>query len=207
MNLKSQNKNQYAVLDFEQINEKGLKPLITAINKGTGPDIASVEASNKAVKKDGIPTKTAVLRFDDQQELKMLVNDTGDISTLTLNGKKVPVPEAKTITALGKAISGAAVQAAPAFAKSMTKKLQAVMRKAADRPAVKSNIQRLQEAKTTAGVAQANVDVLKTAMGKEQTRQAQTLTQVSQEKARLESERAITRTLKEKIANLEAQNV
>ncbi|MHA0510130.1 defense against restriction DarA-related protein [Enterobacter kobei] len=200
----SKNNQQYAVLNFEQINEKGLKSLITAINKA-GPDVASVESTNKATKKDGIAVKSVTLNLEDQQKVELQVNDTGDVSDFTLNGKKMPLPHAKTVAAMGQIIGRAAEQAAPAFAKSLAKKVASTTRKLTARPQVKSNVQRLAEAKKLTAEKQSQIEALRKTIGEEQTRQAGVRTQLDQEKARLESERALTRQLKTQIANLEGE--
>ncbi|EBF2947897.1 odaE, partial [Salmonella enterica] len=81
--------NKYATVDFDQINEKGLKSLITAINK-TGTTVLEVESSNRATTKDGVKVKTAKLVLQDGQMLTIQVNDTGDISSVKLNGRVIP---------------------------------------------------------------------------------------------------------------------
>lgn len=200
----SKNNQQYAVLNFEQINEKGLKSLITAINKA-GPDVASVESTNKATKKDGIAVKSVTLNLEDQQKVELQVNDTGDVSGFTLNGKKMPLPHAKTVAAMGEIIGRAAEQTAPAFAKSLAKKVASTTRKLTARPKVKSNVQRLADAKKLTTEKQSQIEKLRKTIGEEQTRQAGVRSQLDQEKARLESERALTRQLKTQIANLEGE--
>ncbi|HHT0956244.1 odaE [Enterobacter kobei] len=200
----SKNNQQYAVLNFEQINEKGLKSLITAINKA-GTDVASVESTNKATKKDGIPVKSVTLNLEDQQKVELQVNDTGDVSGFTLNGKKMPLPHAKTVAAMGQIIGRAAEQAAPVFAKSLAKKVASTTRKLTARPKVKSNVQRLADAKKLTDEKQSQFETLRKTIAEEQTRQAGVRSQLEQEKARLESERALTRQLKTQIANLEGE--
>lgn len=200
----SKNNQQYAVLNFEQINEKGLKSLITAINKA-GPDVASVESTNKATKKDGIAVKSVTLNLEDQQKVELQVNDMGDVSGFTLNGKKMPLPHAKTVAAMGEIIGRAAEQTAPAFAKSLAKKVASTTRKLTARPKVKSNVQRLADAKKLTTEKQSQIEKLRKTIGEEQTRQAGVRSQLDQEKARLESERALTRQLKTQIANLEGE--
>ncbi|MEL8169919.1 odaE, partial [Escherichia coli] len=82
-------KNKYATVDFDQVNEKGLKSLIAAINK-TGVTVIEVDSSNRATTKDGVKVKTAKLVLNDGQILAIQVNDTGDISSVRLNGKAIP---------------------------------------------------------------------------------------------------------------------
>ncbi|EDQ7094659.1 odaE, partial [Salmonella enterica subsp. arizonae] len=81
--------NKYATVDFDQINGKGLKSLITAINK-TGTTVLEVESSNRATTKDGVKVKVAKLVLQDGQVLTIQVNDTGDISSVKLNGRVIP---------------------------------------------------------------------------------------------------------------------
>lgn len=81
-------KNKYATVDFDQVNEKGLKSLIAAINK-TGVTVIEVDSSNRATTKDGVKVKTAKLVLNDGQILAIQVNDTGDISSVKLNGKAI----------------------------------------------------------------------------------------------------------------------
>ncbi|HHN5367013.1 TPA: odaE [Escherichia coli] len=201
----TQPKQQYAVLNFDQINEKGLKSLITAINKA-GSDVASVESTNKATKKDGIPVKTATLNLADQQTIALQINDTGDVSGFTLNGKKMPLPHAKTVAAMGQIIGRAAEQAAPIFSKSLAKKVAGATKKMANRPQVKSNIQRLAESKELVATKNEQVKNLQKTIADEQSRQAGIRAQADQEKARLEGARALTRQLKTQLANLENEH-
>ncbi|HHA1306247.1 TPA: odaE [Enterobacter kobei] len=200
----AKNNQQYAVLNFDQINEKGLKSLIAAINKA-GPDVASVESTNKSTKKDGIPVKSVTLNLADQQKIELQVNDTGDVSGFTLNGKKMPLPHAKTVAAMGQIIGRAAEQAAPAFAKSLAKKVASATKRMTSRPQVKSNVQRIADAKKLNEEKKNQIETLQSTISEEQTRQAGVRSQLDQEKARLESERALTRQLKTQIANLEGE--
>ncbi|AWF23751.1 hypothetical protein CSC22_5222 (plasmid) [Escherichia coli] len=49
-------KNKYATVDFDQVNEKGLKSLIAAINK-TGVTVIEVDSSNRATTKMALKLK------------------------------------------------------------------------------------------------------------------------------------------------------
>ena len=100
-------KNKYATVDFDQVNEKGLKSLIAAINK-TGVTVIEVDSSNRATTKDGVKVKTAKLVLNDGQILAIQVNDTGDISSVRLNGKAIPNAQSPDIKTLGTVMGQAA---------------------------------------------------------------------------------------------------
>ncbi|MCE1279239.1 odaE [Enterobacter hormaechei] len=138
--------NKYATVDFDQVNEKGLKSLIAAINK-TGATVLEVDSSNRATTKDGVKVKTAKLVLQDGQLLSIQVNDTGDISSVKLNGRVIPnaqSPDVKTLgTVMGRAVQNNSVK----FRKSLAAKAKRVANPVDKKPAVKSSFQQLQEAK------------------------------------------------------------
>ncbi|MEL9120325.1 odaE, partial [Escherichia coli] len=139
-------KNKYATVDFDQVNEKGLKSLIAAINK-TGVTVIEVDSSNRATTKDGVKVKTAKLVLNDGQILAIQVNDTGDISSVRLNGKAIPNAQSPDIKTLGTVMGQAARKNSAKFQKSLIAKAKRVANPVDKKPAVKSNFQRLQEAK------------------------------------------------------------
>ena len=83
------NKNNYVLLNYDELNEKGLAKLVKEISKG-GYKIARVIPASNGRKKDGIMTRTFTLIGIDEQTMEVQVNDTGDISGIKLNGKTVP---------------------------------------------------------------------------------------------------------------------
>lgn len=139
-------KNKYATVDFDQVNEKGLKSLIAAINK-TGVTVIEVDSSNRATTKDGVKVKTAKLVLNDGQILAIQVNDTGDISSVRLNGKAIPNAQSPDIKTLGTVMGQAARKNSAKFQNSLIAKAKRVANPVDKKPAVKSNFQRLQEAK------------------------------------------------------------
>ena len=137
-------KNKYATVDFDQVNEKGLKSLIAAINK-TGVTVIEVDSSNRATTKDGVKVKTAKLVLNDGQILAIQVNDTGDISSVRLNGKAIPNAQSPDIKTLGTVMGQAARKNSAKFQKSLIAKAKRVANPVDKKPAVKSNFQRLQK--------------------------------------------------------------
>uniref|UniRef100_A0A7M2QPL7 Defence against restriction A N-terminal domain-containing protein n=1 Tax=feces metagenome TaxID=1861841 RepID=A0A7M2QPL7_9ZZZZ len=138
--------NKYATVDFDQVNEKGLKSLIAAINK-TGATVLEVDSSNRATTKDGVKVKTAKLVLQDGQLLTIQVNDTGDISSVKLNGRVIPNAQSPDVKTLGAVMGRAAQNNAVKFRKSLAAKAKRVANPVDKKTAVKSSFQQLQEAK------------------------------------------------------------
>lgn len=138
--------NKYAMVDFDQVNEKGLKGLITAINK-TGVKVLEVDSSNRATTKDGVKVKTAKIVLQDGQVLSIQVNDTGDISSVKLNGRAIPNAQSPDVKTLGAVMGRAAMNNSQKFIKSLAAKAKRVANPVEKKPAVKSSFQQLQEAK------------------------------------------------------------
>ncbi|EAS5032355.1 odaE [Salmonella enterica] len=139
--------NKYAMVDFDQVNEKGLKGLITAINKA-GVKVLEVDSSNRATTKDGVKVKTAKLVLQDGQLLSIQVNDTGDISSVKLNGRVIPNAQSPDVKTLGAAMGRAAMNNSQKFIKSLAAKAKRIANPVEKKPAVKSSFQQLQEAKS-----------------------------------------------------------
>ncbi|CAB5615201.1 Uncharacterised protein [Escherichia coli] len=139
--------NKYAMVDFDQVNEKGLKGLITAINKA-GVKVLEVDSSNRATTKDGVKVKTAKLVLQDGQLLSIQVNDTGDISSVKLNGRVIPNAQSPDVKTLGATMGRAAMNNSQKFIKSLASKAKRVANPVEKKPAVKSSFQQLQEAKS-----------------------------------------------------------
>ncbi|EBT5445615.1 odaE [Salmonella enterica] len=138
--------NKYAMVDFDQVNEKGLKGLITAINK-TGVKVLEVDSSNRATTKDGVKVKTAKIVLQDGQVLSIQVNDTGDISSVKLNGRAIPNAQSPDVKTLGAVMGRAAMNNSQKFVKSLAAKAKRIANPIDKKPAVKSSFQQLQEAK------------------------------------------------------------
>ncbi|MDE1476259.1 hypothetical protein KKJ12_05610 [Xenorhabdus bovienii] len=205
LNLMSQNGKKYTVLNYDQLNEKGLKKLTTAL-ANIDCKIVKLVAADTARKKDGIPTKTFSLHTEDGQEMAIQVNDTGDISAVKLNGKIIPFTSPSSIPDLARQIATAFKAAAPAFASSLAKKLANVTRDEAKKsklPSVKSNAQRLQEAKEKANSVETDIAQLNSTLSQRQDILSKVQSELESTRTALNSEQATTRQLKEEIACLE----
>ncbi|MDE9590809.1 hypothetical protein KKJ23_25045, partial [Xenorhabdus bovienii] len=95
---------KYTGLNYDQLNEKGLKKLTTVL-ANIDCKIVKLVAADTARKKDGIPTKTFSLHTEDGQEMAIQVNDTGDISAVKLNGKIIPFTSPSSIPDLARQIA------------------------------------------------------------------------------------------------------
>lgn len=207
LNLMSQNGKKYTLLNYDQLNEKGLKKLTTAL-AATNCKIVKLEPAGTARKQDGISTKTFSLVDEDGQKMAIQVNDTGDISSVKLNGKPVPIKSSSNIPDLARQIAAAFKASAPAFARSLAKKLSKVTRDEAKKnkaPAVKSNAQRLQDAKSNADGFETAIEQLNNKITQRQGLQSKVQSELENARTSLQSEQATTRQLKEEIAQLEGE--
>ncbi|MFT7373453.1 MAG: hypothetical protein ACI9T9_002153 [Oleiphilaceae bacterium] len=79
----------YAVFEFDNFSEAGLKKFSKLLERKDS-QVASITATNRAARKDGLQTKRATLFFVNQQKIEILIGDAGDIVTLKINGKIQP---------------------------------------------------------------------------------------------------------------------
>lgn len=194
---------KYAQVDFDQVNQKGLKELIAAINK-TGATVLEVDSSNRATTKDGMKVKTAKIILQDGQSLGLQVNDTGDISAVKLNGKTIPNGQSATIQSLGGVMGNAAQRNTAKFSASLAAKAARVANPVDKKPAVKSNFQKLQEAKTRNAQVNANYQaVTRTASAGQQTI-TDLKSRLDRESSRLTHAQAQNQQLKQRIKQLKA---
>lgn len=203
MSVTSQNGKTYAILDFEQVNAKGLKPLTDAIARA-GTPIVSVDGSNRATRKDGVQVKSAVITLQDGQTLAIQVNDTGDLSGVKLNGKTLPFQHSASVSTVGGALGKSAADNSKRFTDSLAKKAIRVAKTSSTAPAVKSNFTRLKEANSRKEAAQASVKTI-TASVKQLQNSANTLTtQLQHEQTRLAQAQAVGVQLQKQIDALGA---
>lgn len=200
------NPNTYVLLSFDELNEKGLAKLKKAIAT-SGFEVAKITAAGTARKKDGVLTKTFSLTGMDEQVMTVQVNDSGDISGLKLNGKNVPFTHVTNIPDLGRQLAALFKKGSTAFQKVLARKMARAAASKDDSPqpkrGVKSSVQMLAEVRQQrdaykAGIAetQAKADQL--------TRDADAAQKNADSlQTELNQEQAITRQLKEQIAQLE----
>ncbi|MDM7319422.1 odaE [Klebsiella pneumoniae] len=195
--------NKYATVDFDQVNEKGLKSLIAAINK-TGATVLEVDSSNRATTKDGVKVKTAKLVLQDGQLLSIQVNDTGDISSVKLNGRVIPNAQSPDVKTLGAVMGRAAQNNAVKFRKSLAAKAKCVANPVDKKTAVKSSFQQLQEAKDRNAQLTQNYRSIQNQVAVSQQAITDLRGRMDKETARLNNARAKNTELKTRLKQLRA---
>ena len=203
--LSSQNGKSYAQLDFTLITEKGLKPLTDALNKN-GVKIENIAASNRATKKNGLSVKTATLRAQDGQEIQIEVNDSGDFSGFKLNGKPIPTVQTETIAKIASSLATAVKKNSKKFNESLARKAKRVIDTSGTKPAVKSNVQRLKEAKTRTKEIADSVQELQAIVTSTTKQKAEMSQRVQDAQNRLSSAKALTTQLQDQLKKLEVSN-
>lgn len=205
MPLSSSNGKKYATLDFSQVTEKGLKPLIDALNKN-GVTVASVAAPNKAVRKDGVQTKTASLTLQDGQELAFQVNDTGDISAVKLNGRAIPLHVNETLADVARSAGRTAAGNSQKFTDALAKKAQrAVSADLSKKPAVKSTAQQIKEVQEQTTAARARISDVIVQQASRQMKNDAVKAQIEKARVQLTQSQATGTQLEQQLRDLEKQ--
>lgn len=144
----SLNKRNYAVFNFANFSEAGLKAFADSLAKFDSK-VASITATNKTQKKDGLKTKKAKFFFDNQQTAEVTIGEQGDISILKINSKVQPTGQPKHLSDLAKHISQLLTSGQAAFDKSLKRRLERIKTGSADKkPASRTNKARLAESET-----------------------------------------------------------
>lgn len=143
----SKNKQNYAVFNFENFSEAGLiRTFSKELAKNDAPS-ASITATNKSMKKDGVLTKKAKIYFESQQTAEIVIGEKGDIITLKINGKVQPTGLPKNLTDFAKHISQLCSRGQQQFDNSLKKRLARIKTDVANKkPANRSNAKRIEEA-------------------------------------------------------------
>lgn len=199
--------NKFHVLDYNNLNEAGLKPLMLAI-KSVGGDVIKLEPAGAARRKDGIATKTFRLINVDGQIIELQVNETGDLSGAKLNGKNYPAGSPASLHDMAQKIVNAFTTNAATYANSLAKKLARAARAEIEKgtkKGVKSNTQRLQELKGQAATYQENIANLNTQITTAQQSITQAQAGADALTQSLRNEQAKQRQLKQEISSLEKQ--
>ncbi|EES2364951.1 hypothetical protein FVV73_005084 [Escherichia coli] len=200
------NKSNYVLLNYDELNEKGLAKLVKEIGKG-GYKIARVIPASNGRKKDGIMTRTFTLIGIDEQTMDVQVNDTGDISGVKLNGKIVPFKPVKTLTALGQSLAALFNKGASSFQKSLARTLARAAKDIDDGnkkiKGVKSNAQKLAEAKESRDAIREDIERAKEKLNQVQGNSDRATRETEIIRTEMAQELAKTRVLKEEIARLE----
>ncbi|UKA12804.1 hypothetical protein [Photobacterium damselae] len=196
----------YVVADFNNVTEKGLKDLLTAL-KRAGTPVTSVEATNRKIKKDMVFVKKAKLNFEGGQSATLFVGQDGDIYQLVVNGKKTPLPNAKDIKQFAKGLSNIISSNQAAFDKSAAKKASkaAVANTSQSKPLTRSLKQRAEEAKNYLNSQIESKDELTSQLSTIETELSTVTDQEEAKKAELKEEQKQTAALKATLADLQEQ--
>lgn len=196
--------NTYHVLNFDDLNPKGLKPLMNALKKAGG-DIVKLEPAGPARRKDGVQMKTFGLINVDGQEIAINVTETGDISGATLNGKNYPALAPQNITDMAQRIVAAFNANAAAYANALARKLVRAANQDTDRATragVKSVAQRVKETREKVGTLHGNIDLLNQTITEQQQRINAAQTTASNASSTITTETAKQRALRAEIKQL-----
>lgn len=156
----SRNNEVYHVLDFDNVNEKGLQALSKAFTQ-KGDEVTAVSATNRAKRVDGLPVKTADLFFLNGQKAQIRIGEQGDIISVKLNSKVIPF-SAKSESDFVSSLSDSMKRNQPAFNKSLVKKAAKLDGGTAQkRPASRSQATRIKEIDDLIAEAEKNLQEAK----------------------------------------------
>ncbi|WP_432773871.1 hypothetical protein [Vibrio parahaemolyticus] len=191
--------HNYVVVDFDNVTEKGLKKLITAL-KNAGSNVIDIEAPNKKMRRDGEVVKKAKLFFENGQAMTLFIGDEGDIYQMTLNNTKQPIPSVSNERELAKAMTQLMDRNQAKFEKAAARKAaKAVKDTSSTKPASRSISQRLNEAKTALSTAESNHANAQSARDTAQSQLDAESTKLSELEAELEREKQETKELEEQV--------
>lgn len=180
----SRNQQKYFTLNYDNVSEKGLKKLTTALDTNKQP-VAEVIASNTATKVNGAMLKKAVLILDGGQTVTLLVGPGGDITQTKLNSTVIPV-DTSTLANYAKDLAKQVDANQLKFEKAMARKAAAAIKDTSDvKPAAKSMKQRIAEAQSALDTANSNLDAEKSRLSQAQTNAATSNSKIEQLKAQL----------------------
>lgn len=198
----------YHVLDFQNLNEKGLAKLVTAV-KQAGTEIAEVIPAGPARKKDGVAMKQFSLVDLAGQTMTFNVTDSGDISGVTLNGKVIPESPPTSLKDMATKIAKNFEKTEVSFQASLARKVAKQARidadkesKESNKKAVKTQGQRLVEATEKLNAAQSALNELRQTVSQRVEKKNANTEQIQQLQEQLSQEVSLTGTLKQQIAAL-----
>ena len=198
----SRNKRQYFTLDFSNVTERGLQPLIKAITK-TGQQVVEVNATNRTAKRAGLATKSAKVILASGQTVTVRIGQDGDIAQTLLGRTVIPVQAARTADDWAKD-TVKHVQANQArFDKALARRLKTAKDTSEVKPASRSLKARTAEATTARNTERTNVESLQAQISKKETVITEKSTRFDHVKSSLETARAEGNSLMSEIAELE----
>lgn len=202
-NLNSQNSKKYATFDADNYSEMGLKPFLKQLATAGAP-VASVTASNKAIRKGLTSFKKADFYFENGQRAMIRIGDAGDIVIIEINGKAVPINNADSLRSVAKDIADYLKRGQARFDKSLAKKLKTVKVESAVRPASMSLVKKLEQTKQSVTEAETQVQQALAEVEQAKKAVADTESQRAERQKELGLVTAKTRQLKEELRLLGA---
>jgi len=157
----SVNKKTYAVFEFANFSETGLKKFAKQLeNKGC--PVASITATNKITKRDGIKTKRAVLFFENAQKTEIVIGESGDIVSIKINGTMQPIGLPKNLRSFAVNVTNLIKSGQAKFDKTLQRRLKKIKVDApASKPASRTNAKRIEEAQANFDSATSNLSGLR----------------------------------------------
>ncbi len=119
------NKKANQLFNYEKLNERGLKPLVTALKRAGSP-VREVVAKNRKRKVNGMDQKQAILLLENGQKITIQVGTAGDLIQVKLNATIIPITNGTKYSAIAKELSKAASIGQVKFDKSIARKLAKV---------------------------------------------------------------------------------
>ena len=154
----SKNKKRYVTVDFSNVTPQGLKELVTAFNR-TKQKVADVMASNRVSRKNGQKQKLATFVFENGQTVKITFTDEGDIALTKLNRTIIPVNDVSSVAAYTREVASAMKSNQAKFDKALARKASAVIKDTSStKPASRSLVNRIAEAKEALATANSNLN-------------------------------------------------
>ena len=192
----SKNKQSYAVFKADDFSEAGLKSFASSLAKKECP-VASITATNKALKKDGVSTKKAKLFFENQQAIEIMIGEKGDIISLKINGKPQPTGQPTKTADFVNHIASLLKSGQSKFDQALKKRLSRIKTNSADKkPANRTNIKRIEESEGELKAAQKELERIKTEATRIDTELSEKAKSEAELKSELESEMQRTKTLR-----------
>ncbi|MBU2968803.1 hypothetical protein KO527_05495 [Pseudoalteromonas sp. C2R02] len=125
--LTAKNSKKQEVIDFDNVNESGLKDVVKHF-KTNKLEVIDLAATNRKTKRNGLMSKKAVFVFMGGQTCEMRINETGDIYQVLINSKVTPVREHSKLKDLVKEIAKKVTSQQEKFDKSILKKIEKATR-------------------------------------------------------------------------------
>ena len=194
-------KSKYLVLDFNELTEIGLKKLIAAFEV-EGHKVIDFHLG-RVTTKDRERIKPFTLYFDNGQSVKVFVNVTGDIVKVMMNSTAIPIQSPRDERDFAKDVSRKLERNQKRFDKSLAQKAQrAIKDSSVKRTAVKTAVQRLNEAKEAESAATESLELMKNEAVEKQNAVLAANNKAASYRTELESEKQLTSQLLDQLNEL-----